>query len=131
MTLTSVATFLAGLSLGPFILAVVNHFLGARKDKLQRDRVHYERYLAEANEAFASYDHYAERMDRNDEPTLEEYELRHAEVGDVFGAEIADEAFAVFHSGDGGIKYWAIVGKMKAHIAKLEKKAGLPPRLLP
>src|SRR3954468_20492436 len=94
MTLKEVATFLAGLSLGPFLLAVVNHFLGTRREKQQREREHYERYLAEAKAALNAYIGFVDGLNLGD-PHPEEFEAIEAELEAAFNPQIAKAALAL------------------------------------
>lgn len=107
---------------------VLSHMFGAHKDRAATRRVHYEARLAAAREAFVFYDQCAELLDSGRaEPTeLDDIQSR---LRDTFGEPFANEADRAMWAKDNGDSYRAIVTRMKAHIADLERKTGMPPRL--
>ncbi len=107
---------------------LTSHLLSARKDRAQRAIVHYEARLVAVRAALVRFEDWAEHLDSG---RADFSDLEHADFGLVepFGEKFADEAARALLARDNGDSYRDVVARMKAHVADLEKKTGVPKRL--
>jgi len=107
---------------------VLSHFLGSMKDRAARRLAFYEARLVEARELIKFYEECADDLDMYGPAPGEGPDIAE-KLRDTFGDGFAGEAARAMFAKDNGESFRATVVRMRAHVAELERKTGVPKRL--